>query len=149
MAYHKDTLHESREDRTVKDLLLPEQSWDHNQSMVIVYYRELLSSTSLEKDSLTETLVFEWELILLTVKCLPITDMSRHVFITSLEETSVRPTKTTDFLYGHIDPAVASSITVAVHNLLDQHDRYNVIELTKYLQTYHPDVPKEICEILV
>jgi len=72
-----------------------------------------------------------------------------HVFITPSEKTFMKTKKTTDYLYGHINPGVASSITVAVHNLLDQHDRYNMIELTTYLQDCHPDVLQEIGEVIV
>jgi len=60
-----------------------------------------------------------------------------------------RPTRSTDYLFGNIEPGVASSIMVAVHGLLEQHDRYNVTELTQYLKEQHPDVPSEYTQLIV
>ena len=48
-----------------------------------------------------------------------------------------------------MDPGMSASISVAVHNLLDQLERYNLPDLVQYILQMHPDVPSEIVEIVV
>lgn len=57
--------------------------------------------------------------------------------------------KSTEFMFGSIDPGMAAIVKVAVNGLLEQHERYSMTELDQYVRENYPDVPKELVEHMI
>lgn len=56
---------------------------------------------------------------------------------------------TTDYMFGDIHPAVASAISVAAHGILEQHDGYDMRNLSQYVKIAHGQVPEHIVPYIV
>ena len=54
--------------------------------------------------------------------------------------------KSTEFMFGSVDPGLAAVVNVAVHAILEQHERYSVPELRQFVIENYPDVPSELIE---
>jgi hypothetical protein len=57
--------------------------------------------------------------------------------------------RTIEYLYGEVDPIVSSVISTAVHDLLEQHDIYNLPQLTEYVVHNHEDVPGSLRQEII
>jgi len=70
---------------------------------------------------------------------------ARSKSVTPSSSFSVK-SKSTEFMFGSIDPGIAAILNVVVHAILEQHERYSVPELRQFVIENYPDVPDELIE---
>jgi len=52
-------------------------------------------------------------------------------------------------MFGDVDPAVVTAISVATHGILEQHDSYNMMNLIFYVETNYVTIPSEIIQYVI